>query len=184
MLTINLLPNKDHQISAGSIATGVIQTLLITATVGLIVAAIWLPSAVSGISTQVATKKAEKNDLKASIDKAGELQQKLQNVIDRKTFWESTEKLNGHYGQLLADIATATPEKLKLITVEAQKDASLAITGLAASRAEVTIYIEALNKIKGLSGVTLGQANSQTDGVTFSITAKIGTTTPSPASTP
>jgi Tfp pilus assembly protein PilN len=184
MLTINLLPNQDHSISAGKVLAGLAEIALMAVAIGLILASIWLQTAVSGVSTQVATKQAEKKSFKSSLDKATELQQKLQNIIDRQEAWQSSQKESRHFGQLIHQIAVAKPAKLRLSTLTNSKGDDLAMTGVAATRTDVTTFIDGLNKIDGLSGVTLGQANNQAEGVSFTISANLtaaATASPSPS---
>lgn len=173
MLTINLLPKEDHRIPLSTLAVGSIELIMFSLTVVLIIGSIWLQNAVSNVSTQISKYEPQQDQNAQSKSKSAELQQHLVNILDRQEIWQKNELLSGHFGLLLEKISLAKPDKLQLTKITNQKADEIVITGNASSRTDINDFIKSLNSIENLIEVTLGQANILSNGVNFTLTAKI-----------
>lgn len=170
--SINLLPHDHTSAFRLTLALGIGQLFLVILTVGLLVWTGWLTQDTRQTATEAINKTKDRTALKSELERANALQGELAYITDRQGAITTLKENDRQYSRLIATLAGAAPASLKITKFSHEKEDEISISGLAAQRGEITTFIERLNQSQILTGATLTQANSQTEGVVFSLTAK------------
>ncbi len=171
MRTINLLPRDQGPITQDylrEIGYGFLFLLIVGSVI--LTAGLWYDTKLT--IENIELKQAEKSSVKGSINDANRFQQALATIIDRKT---TTDKLNSNsieYEAILTDIASATPQNVKLTSLTIKTGEPIHLIGQAAQQSDIAQFLDNLKTSKNLIGVSLSQTSTQTGGINFVINAQ------------
>lgn len=169
-MAINLLPHQTSvRTKADYLALAILVVVIFLATATTLVTLYWYQRQLtteSAINSLGVEKETAKKNMIDSVD----TQQDLADVLDRQEAIAKLEMEAIDFTAILETLGAAAPIKLQIagFSIKDRKD-PIALAGISESRSDITLFTESLKKSGIFSGVTLGKANAQTEGVAFSV---------------
>lgn len=171
---INLLPEQSKIVNPQDYLMSTLATLLVLLVIGLLVATGYFRLEAARTKTAIAKQLEVRDQLEVTIKQDESLERDLAYIIDRKASFDKLESSVVDYGLLLDKIGASVPANLRLTNFALKEEGqTIEISGIAATRAEITSFIDTLNQSGLADQVTLSSANSQADGVHFGLTMSL-----------
>ena len=162
MIRINLLPTQEAERAAGrrqELAVGTF--VLVLAVVGLFAAHAWQQLCLSSLQRQLRRVTVELADIQAPYDDVTHMEQQKQELRDKLRVIGELEAKKVGPVRILADLSTATPDKLWL-TEFTETSGKLKLSGLGVDEQTVADFLRRLGAVPFFHGVDL-EETSQVD---------------------